>query len=100
MELFNPRIRNSSIQYTRFSQHCTCSHSYSSRAKVGLNLCPGNESSTEAFKTPRDYRLAMIRRAIFGWDTWRFAAMLGELAPKMFICSLLMSVFRLLYLSV
>ena len=20
----------------------------------------------------------MLRRAIFGWDTWRFAAMLGE----------------------
>ncbi|KAF4619751.1 hypothetical protein D9613_004876 [Agrocybe pediades] len=28
-------------------------------------------------RVPRDYRLAMIRHAIFGTDTWRFAAMLG-----------------------
>ncbi|KAG7092485.1 hypothetical protein E1B28_008837 [Marasmius oreades] len=26
---------------------------------------------------PRNYRFALIRRAIFGLDTWRFAAMLG-----------------------
>ncbi|KAF8806205.1 hypothetical protein BYT27DRAFT_7243013 [Phlegmacium glaucopus] len=29
-------------------------------------------------RVPREYRLAMIRHAIFGWDTWRFAAMLGS----------------------
>ncbi|XP_006456923.1 hypothetical protein AGABI2DRAFT_212139 [Agaricus bisporus var. bisporus H97] len=28
-------------------------------------------------RVPRDYRLALIRRAIFGLDTWRFAGMLG-----------------------
>ncbi|KAF8626730.1 hypothetical protein AX17_006496 [Amanita inopinata Kibby_2008] len=28
-------------------------------------------------RVPRDYRFAMIRHALFGKDTWRFAAMLG-----------------------
>ncbi|KDR84159.1 hypothetical protein GALMADRAFT_236835 [Galerina marginata CBS 339.88] len=28
-------------------------------------------------RVPRDYRLSMIRHAVFGTDTWRFAAMLG-----------------------
>ena len=28
----------------------------------------------------RDYRLAMIRHAVFGFDTFRFAAMIGELS--------------------
>ncbi|KAH9482253.1 hypothetical protein JR316_0004351 [Psilocybe cubensis] len=29
-------------------------------------------------RVPRDYRIAMIRQAVFGSDTWRFAAMLGS----------------------
>ncbi|KAF8627859.1 hypothetical protein AX15_004206 [Amanita polypyramis BW_CC] len=28
-------------------------------------------------RVPRDYRFAMVRHAVFGEDTWRFAAMLG-----------------------
>ncbi|KAF8956690.1 hypothetical protein BDZ97DRAFT_1850035 [Flammula alnicola] len=28
-------------------------------------------------RVPRDYRMSMIRHAVFGTDTWRFAAMLG-----------------------
>ena len=42
----------------------------------------------------------MIRHAIFGWDTWRFAAMLGELAREMFIGYFSRQFFRFLYLSV
>ncbi|KAJ3504032.1 hypothetical protein NLJ89_g8152 [Agrocybe chaxingu] len=31
-------------------------------------------------RVPKDYRFAMIRHALFGTDTWRFAAMLGTFA--------------------
>ncbi|PPQ69246.1 hypothetical protein CVT26_003658 [Gymnopilus dilepis] len=42
------------------------------RASVNLVL-----ALLRIHRVPRDYRLAMIRHAVFGSDSWRFAAMFG-----------------------
>ena len=69
------RIRNSGVQYPSLCQFGTGYDAPEQSAEVFP--CHVSYYISDLVASVRDYRFAMVRHAVFGGDTWRFAAMLG-----------------------
>lgn len=73
--VLTPRIRHSRVQYTRFSQCYTCPHSYSSYAKVGLQVAFKNDfiksfkyqRSPSCRDTSRNFWLGYLEIRSYAW---------------------------------